>query len=375
VTALVLAVALSAAAPCDAPWPHYERYRDAFVSPDGRVIDRTDGDRTTSEGQAYGMFFALVANDRATFDRLLRWTRDNLADGDLARHLPAWKWGRAGRGEWQVLDRNPASDADVWMAYALLEAARLWKEPKYDALARAIAAQVVAREVAVLPGLGPMLLPAPEGFALKGRRGWRLNPSYLAPQPLRRLASAGVPGPWDGVVQSSSRLLRETARRGFVADWVAYAPGRGFGPDPVLGPFGSYDAIRTYLWIGMLPPDDPLRRELQPIADGPLRSLSARGELGEKVDLRTGEGRGAAPVGFYAALLPLAQTAGTPAVVNIIEERLTGAARDGLYGSPPAYYDQNLVLFGRGFAEGRYRFGGDGRLAPAWETACGTPSR
>jgi endo-1,4-beta-D-glucanase Y len=33
-----------------------------------RVIDRQGGDRTTSEGQSYGLFFALVANDRARFE-------------------------------------------------------------------------------------------------------------------------------------------------------------------------------------------------------------------------------------------------------------------------------------------------------------------
>jgi hypothetical protein len=34
------------------------------------------------------MFFALVANDRARFDGLLRWTELNLASDDLTAHLP-----------------------------------------------------------------------------------------------------------------------------------------------------------------------------------------------------------------------------------------------------------------------------------------------
>ena len=44
--------------------------------------------------------------------------------------------------------------------------------------------------------------------------------------------------------------------------------------------------------------------------------------------------------------------------------------RNDLYGEPPAYYDQNLALFGRGFVEGRFRFGADGALLTAWETRC-----
>jgi endo-1,4-beta-D-glucanase Y len=368
--AALVAPAARAAAPARcagaAPWPHLERYAAAFVSGDGRVIDRTDGDRTTSEGQAYALFFSLVAGDRALFDRLLRWTENNLAQGDLASHLPAWKWGRDRAGRWGVLDANSASDADLWLAYALLEAGRLWAEPRYGELGRRVVANVAAREVSNLPGLGPMLLPAPRGFELDGGRGWRLNPSYLAPQVLRRLAGAGAPGPWSAVLADSLKVYRETARRGFVADWVLYGR-RGFAADPTTGPVGSYDAIRSYLWIGMLSPDDPARAELAAAASGPLRVLAERGELPERIDLRSLAPRGRAPVGFYAALLPLAAGGGA---APAIEARLDGAVKDGLYGDPPTYYDQNLALFGRGFAEGRWRFGADGELAPAWEGAC-----
>ena len=70
-------------------WPLWKGYTAAFMDSQVRVIDRDQGDRTTSEGQAYAMFFALVAQDRSRFDGLLRWTESNLADGDLSTHLPA----------------------------------------------------------------------------------------------------------------------------------------------------------------------------------------------------------------------------------------------------------------------------------------------
>ncbi len=377
-TSLLVAAALAASAPaspgtpCAAPvdWPHWRRYVERFVQGDGRVVDRTQRDRSTSEGQAYALFFALVADDRRTFATVLRWTEDNLAGGDLARSLPAWLWGRDAAGRWGVLDRNSASDADLWTAYALLEAGRLWSEPRYGALARRILANVDAREVADLPGLGPMLLPAPRGFALAKERGWRLNPSYLPPPLLRRLASAKIPGRWDAILSGTARLVRETAPRGAVADWVLFTPRRGFAVDPVRGPFGSYDAIRTYLWIGMTPPDDPLGRELARATDGLLRVAEARGELPESVDVRTLRGKGDAPVGFYAALLPLALAARDGAAARGLEARIEASAHDGLFGNPPGYYDQNLVLFGRGFAQGRWRFDAAGALVPAWEAAC-----
>jgi len=351
-------------------WVHWMRYVESFVSSDGRVIDRSAADRSTSEGQAYAMFFALVANDRPLFARLLGWSERNLAEGDLRRRLPAWHWGKRRDGTWGVLDRNSASDADLWMAYALLEAGRLWSAPEYEELGRRMLANVVAREVVDLPGLGPMLLPGPAGFALDGGRAFRLNPSYQPPQLLQRFRSARVPGPWIGILASAARMLRETAPAGVVADWVLYRPRRGFAVDPVHGRTGSYDAIRAYLWAGMLPEDEPARNELAGALGGLLEQLARTGRVPERIDTRSLHARGDAPPGFAAALLPLARARNDEAASRALQQRLSAAMRNDLYGEPPAYYDQNLALFGRGFVEGRFRFGADGALLTAWETRC-----
>src|SRR6201991_4325475 len=96
--ALVAASAAGAHAAQQCDWPAYRLFVERVVQADGRVVDRsTEAQQTTSEGQSYGMFFALVANDRATFDRLLGWMRSNLSAGrfDSADvQLPAWQWGR-----------------------------------------------------------------------------------------------------------------------------------------------------------------------------------------------------------------------------------------------------------------------------------------
>jgi len=372
---LVLAVACAARAqrppPCGrAAWPHWSRYVDTFISPDGRVIERSAADRTTSEGEAYALFFALVAGDRPLFDRLLKWSQENLAQGDLTRHLPAWNWGKRRDASWGVVDPNSASDADLWMAYALLEAGRLWSEPRYGDIARQILSNVVAREVSDLPGLGPTLLPGPAGFVLSGDRGVRLNPSYLPPQILRRFSSAAVPGPWDAVVSSSIRTLRETARSGAMADWVLYRPRRGFAPDPVHGSVGSYDAIRVYLWIGMLSDQEPAAGQLTRALGGLLRQLKETGKLPERIDVLSGRAGGTAPVGFYGALLPLARAASDEPSLKALQDRVAAGEKNGLYGDPPAYYDQNLILFARGFLDGRFRFDADGTLHTSWETQC-----
>ena len=354
----ILASASLAAGACDASWPLWDRYVEGFVSADGRVIDRTAGDRTTSEGQAYALFFSLVSNDRALFERVLRWTEQNLAQADLRRSLPAWHWGRRREGAWGILDRNPASDADLWLAYALLEAGRAWSERRYVTLGEQVLANAAAREVVSLPGFGPSLLQGPAGFAAAG--GFRVNPSYAPPPLLRRFARAGAP--WDGVLASSTRMLRLFAEGAAAPDWALARAGRLF-PDPVHGRVASYDAIRVPLWVGMTPDRDA---GLERIADGLFRALESNGRLPERLDARTLQGRGEAPPGFYGALLPLAPR---PARA-VLEARLAASWSNGLYGSPPAYYDQNLVLFGQGFVEGRYHFATDGSLVLAWETRC-----
>src|SRR5215470_19858859 len=91
----------------------WKSYAAKFMDNQIRVIDHDAGDRTTSEGQAYAMFFALVANDRPRFDGLLHWTELNLADGDLSSHLPAWLWGQRQDKSWGVRDANSAADADL----------------------------------------------------------------------------------------------------------------------------------------------------------------------------------------------------------------------------------------------------------------------
>jgi endoglucanase len=190
--------------------------------------------------------------------------------------------------------------------------------------------------------------------------GFRVNPSYAPPQLLRRLAQLGAP--WDRVLRSSMEMLQVFARGGAAPDW-AFLKSGALHEDPVRGRTGSYDAIRVYLWVGMMPERDPA---LDAIAQGLLRHLEATGALPERIDARTLVGRGSAPPGFYGALMPVAP----PEVRRRLEDHLAQARKDGLYGDPPAYYDQNLILFAQGFGESRYRFGADGSLVPAWETRC-----
>ncbi|TCW87042.1 cellulase [Burkholderia sp. SRS-46] len=354
----------AAGAACGAAWPRWDAFKRDFVSADGRVIDVGSADsRTVSEGQAYGLFFALVANDRRGFDTILGWTENNLAQGDLTAHLPAWLWGRAADGAWRVLDANAASDADLWIAYALVEAGRLWHERSYTARGALLAKRVLDDETASVPGLGLTLLPGPVGFRLANDQ-WRVNPSYSPPQVIRGLG-ARLPDDrrWASLAASTARVLLDTAPKGFSPDWALYRAGAGFAPDPATHAESAYNAIRVYLWAGMLDPADPLAAPLLARFAPFAEHIAAHGAPPEKVDTTTGavgpnDGNG----GFSAAAVPFLDARGQRAQADAQAARVDTLARQ----SPPGYYSNVLALFGLGWRDGRYRFAADGTLDVRW---------
>lgn len=350
---------LASAATCS--WPAWDSYKQAMMSDDGRIIDRSSPKLiTTSEGQSYGLFFALLGNDKQSFARILDWTRNNLAEGNLEAHLPAWLWGRSESGKWQVLDTNNATDADLWIAYSLLEAGRLWQQPAYLALGQNMLWRSAAQSLRKLPGLGLMLLPGDVGF--DSPEGWRLNPSYLPPQLLARFA--GISPVWAELAANQQRVLIEGSPKGFAPDWLLWKSATGWAPDTQDGSAGDYDAIRVYLWIGMLAKDAANTRSLQKHF-APMVSLTQTlGHPPETVDALTGKYSGTGPAGFSAAMLPLLASADSPALA---------VQQARVQQEPPAadaYYNQSLLLFGQGWADQRYRFDKDGQLLPAWANTC-----
>ncbi|MFT9257024.1 MAG: cellulose synthase complex periplasmic endoglucanase BcsZ [Acetobacter sp.] len=354
--ALALSAPVQAQPLCD--WPLWEQFRQDYISADGRVIDRSDPRQiTTSEGQAYALFFSLVANDRQTFDRVETWTRNNLMGQGAT--LPAWLWGHDAKAKtWAVLDSNSASDADLWLAWTLLEAGRLWKRPDYITTGKTILTQVVQKETALIPDVGRVLLPGPQGFTGEGT--WRLNPSYLPPFMVPRFAS--LDPAWKELGKTNLRLLQETAPRGFAPDWVNWDAGKGWRLQASASPDGSYDAIRVYLWVGMMSSRDPNAKKLiknfKPFAD----MVEQNGAPPEHVAVVTGQARGQGNVGFVSAVLPLMQdSAVLPALRTRVQQTQLGDSQ---------YYSYVLTLFGTGWDTYRFRFDAQGHLVSDWSRKC-----
>jgi endoglucanase len=358
---LVLVTPVSHGAPT---WPEWERFAGRYMQADGRVIDLTFERKSTSEGQSYGLFFALVANDRERFDAILQWTSDNLAAGRLGDELPAWLWGLRDDGSWGVKDPNAASDADLWLAYSLLEATRLWAEPRYAVTGRKLLARIRQDEIVEAGAAGTLLLPGPVGFALGDGR-YRLNPSYLPGFMFRYLAQADPHGPWQPVWDSYLRMAPAVFAAGVAPDLFVVDSRGVVRPDTEREPSGSYDAIRVYLWAGMSGRDgQPLIRMLAPFA-GLVRSL---GEPPEKVDPVTGAATKVdySPLGYSGAVLPFLRVLGDRESLDAQRRRLQVASVAARLGRDANYYDDALILFGSGWLDGHYAFDDQGGLRLAW---------
>jgi len=360
-------------------WALWAEFLKFFVTTDGRVVysfpPKAD---SVSEGQSYAMFFALIANDQANFEKIWRWTVRNMFANDLDTRLPAWLWGQAEDGSWKVLDGHSASDSDVWIAYLLLEAGRLWQRPDYTAEGNKVLATIEKYLILDLPEFGKMLSSGRVSF-VEPDDIWRLNPSYLPIPLLRRLAEHRPGGPWTAIAQNTPRLLSATSPKGFAADWVSYQrPPEGrarFAIDELGADKGSYDAIRVYLWAGMTDKDDPLAAEVLKTIPGMLAHIRANRQPPENVLVTTGVVSGQAPFGFSAAVLPYLKALGA---TQLFEEQALRARRlqvasasdRTMFPVRPPYYDYALSLFAFGWTEGRYQFLKNGQAKFNWEKSC-----
>lgn len=228
-------------------WHAFER---RFVLPEGRVVDNGNRNVSHSEGQGYGLLGALRADDQGTFDRILTWTMNHLKRP--TDNLFAWRWQPDTTPN--VTDLNNASDGDIYIAWALLEAARQWTSPVYRRLGQAIGRDLLRRCV-IQVGPRWVLLPGAYGFQTNARVV--VNLSYYAFVALRVIAEH-LPDPaWARLEQDGLALIRDS-RFGMYqlpSDWLELPRDGGRGVMAQGWPKRfSFDAIRIPLnlcWAGL----------------------------------------------------------------------------------------------------------------------------
>ncbi|MFN3955237.1 MAG: glycosyl hydrolase family 8 [Pararhodobacter sp.] len=309
--------------------PVWQAWKEAYLQPDGRVLDRLQSNASHSEGQGYGMVLASEFNDPEAFRRMYDWAEQVLAirgDGLLAwRYLP----DSADR----VPDRNNASDGDLFYAWGLLRASRRFSERIYLDRAEAIAAALAEKCILPSPQNADEMLfiPAAQGFVHPGHV--IVNPSYLMPLAMRELAAGTGVQALATAAQHGEVLLLRLAQDGPVPDWVRVTA-EGVESAEEFGADTGYEAMRVPLflvWSGLA--RHPAVQQMMRVYDRtvlPGAPVPTRIEPASGVVLETSDHPG------YRALAALVSCAGRAGE--------TGAPIPPFDPSQP-YYPATLQLF------------------------------
>jgi cellulose synthase (UDP-forming) len=185
-----------------------ESFFQRYVQPDGRVVRTDQGGDTVSEGQAYAMLLAVALDDRTRFDRVWHWTREYLQRGDglLAYH---WSNGRVDSDE-------PATDADLDAARALVLAGKRFGSDEYTHEGERIGDAVLDRETVDVGGL-PVLVAGPWARSAPPV----VNPSYFSPRAYADLTAARHDSRWDDLAGTSRAIATSlTAGPTLPPDWA-----------------------------------------------------------------------------------------------------------------------------------------------------------
>lgn len=220
-------------------------FKEEFITPDGRVIDRSQQGISHSEGQGYSMLLAVAFGDRETFSLLWQWTRKHL-QVRKTDSLSAWSWGKLPNGVTAPIDFNNASDGDICIAWALFLARERWDLPGLEDEGRKIMASI--QRYLLLDTFGKtILLPGYYGFSQ--RDTVIVNPSYLVLPAFKVFGSYGDRVLWDRVYDDSLSFLSENSfgRWQLPADWLLLDKEQ----TAILAekpPLFAYEAIRVFLW-------------------------------------------------------------------------------------------------------------------------------
>lgn len=236
--AFLLLLSAVGATAADADW---SLFKQRFLQPEGRIVDNgRDSNISHSEGQGMAMLLAVYYADRATFDDMWQWARQNLQVRD--DKLLAWSWSVKDG----VADKNNASDGDLFVAWALLRAHRQWQDPAHLLSAMEII-QDIRQKLLRKTSRGVVLLAGTEGFDKP--EGLVINPSYWLFPALQEIAQADPAAEWSELQQTGINLLLEGhfGRWGLPADWILL--GDKLAPAPGFPPHFSYDAVRIPLYL------------------------------------------------------------------------------------------------------------------------------
>lgn len=339
----------------------WKQFRATFMQPDGRIVRPEHRNDTVSEAQAYAMLRAAWMNDQASFDRIWHWTETHLSRTLLDKdRLLAWQPHGPDGG--QVVDWNPASDADQDYALALLLAASRWQTPSaeglapYENRARAVLSDLLAYATARDRDEALLLLPGPWADEWRAGGYLVLNPSYFSPAWYRVFYEFSGDSRWNELAESSYRVLETVCGATgdstihAVPDWIQWRSANDWRPrDDGRAP-SSWDAVRVPWrvgtdWLWFKPPQAVafVSRCLEPLVE---RQMSVHGGMAAELSL-SGEALGATDHPLANAMFAFA-VLDDDRQQRLMERTLArsaGTSGDRLFFEDPQSYYVNALAY------------------------------
>ena len=224
-------------------WQHYKA---KFVLKNGRVVDTGNGGISHSEGQGYGLLLAVRSNDRESFDKIWLWSQQNLQ----VRKDNLFIWRRRPNFVLEDEDMNNASDGDILISWALLEASQQWQDKKYQQEALKIIADVKQKLIVSWNGL-EVLLPAAFGFNFQNSID--INLSYWIFPAISMISVYDNDPIWERLQKNGIKLLQQArfGRWQLPSDWIRLEKDNTF--HAIKSQRFGYDAVRiplNLIWGG-----------------------------------------------------------------------------------------------------------------------------
>ncbi len=315
----------------------WEQYKANFISNDGRVIDYYQDLISHSEGQGYGLCLSVLYDDKTTFEKIWRWTKDNLKV--RADNLFAWQWGKRPNGEWKVIDYNNATDGDVLIAYALLRAHEKWHDTSYRSEAVTIVRDI--RTSLSITWYGHLFL-MPGYYGFNKESGFVVNPSYQILPAFRYFAKEDQRTFWEKIYRDSLFLLGRSCSGALClpADWMLLTTDGRISVAAIGNPYFGNDAVRILLYLSLE------KTPQYPKGAGKMLDIYKRtGYLPLWVDLEKDSlSPQAAPAGYYAIYALVARRSGDSA----LSAKLFQEAKEKLSDDKKGYYSFSLYLLATG---------------------------
>ncbi|MCL5411870.1 MAG: glycosyl hydrolase family 8 [Patescibacteria group bacterium] len=231
-------------------------YRSSLL-PDYQKGYYVDSDGSgNSETQSYALLQSYLVGDKETFDRVWKWTKENLQRKE--DHLFAWKYYYPLKKKIEIADRGSAADADTDIAFALVRAGEDWMNPEYIKEALLIINGIWNAETTEFLG---------KRYPLAGN--WAnleqylvLNPSYFSPAAYRTFAKYDIDHDWQSLVSDQYEILEKISFGKFREKSSLFLPPNWVVLDKKTNDFSkytgkkdsfdySYDAFRTFWRVAL----------------------------------------------------------------------------------------------------------------------------